>query len=646
MFWLFQQDGREFRDKKFAKGLLRRVFRFARPHRPALIAYGVLLLLSAGVGALSPLVYRAIIDEAIPDQDRRLLAWLALSLLGISLVGSLLDLMSRVYSSRIGESLIYDLRVALYDHVQRMPLAFFTATQTGALISRLNNDVIGAQRALTGTLGTLVSNVFMLAFALSFMFALEWRITLLAMAVLPIFVFLAKRLGRRLQGLTRQGMMLNAEMNSQMTERFNVSGALLVKYFGSPDTERDDFGRRAGDVRDIGVRQAFYSRILMIALSLITALGTVVVYWLGGDLVIDGSMKVGTLVALVAYTGQAYAPLIQLTNARVDFLTSLVSFERVFELLDLPNPIVDAPDAVLLPTPALGQVEFDGVVFSYPAFDTAAVSLAGGSGGHGPGGGHGPAAGVATGAVADGVSSPNGDTAARIVAPILDGLSFVAEPGQMVALVGPSGAGKSTIVSLVSRLYDITGGSVRVDGHDVRTLTLDSLRSVIAVVNQDPHMFHDSVRMNLRYARPSATDAEIVEACRQARIHDLIASLPSGYDTVVGERGYRFSGGEKQRIAIARALLKDPAIVILDEATSHLDSETESLIQQALAEALAGRTSLVIAHRLSTIVAADQILVVNAGQIVERGTHDELVDAGGLYSELYRTQFERATAPL
>ncbi len=652
MFWLFQQDGREFRDKKFAKGLLRRVFRFARPHRPALIIYGVLLLLSAGVGALSPLVYRAIIDDAIPDSDRRLLAWLALSLLGVSLVGSLLDLMSRMYSSRIGESLIYDLRVALYDHVQRMPLAFFTATQTGALISRLNNDVIGAQRALTGTLGTLVSNIFMLAFALSFMLALEWRITLLAMAVLPVFVVLAKRLGRRLQGLTRQGMMLNAEMNSQMTERFNVSGALLVKYFGSPDAERDDFGSRAGDVRDIGVRQAFYSRILMIALSLITALGTVVVYWLGGDLVIDGSIEIGTLVALVAYTGQAYAPLIQLTNARVDFLTSLVSFERVFELLDLPNPIVDAPDAERLVTPAAGRVEFDEVVFRYPAFDAAAVSLAGGSGGQGHGHGAGPpgqgangnGARPATGA-ASATLAPD-DRSAGAMAPTLDGLSFVAEPGQMVALVGPSGAGKSTIVSLVSRLYDVTGGSVRVDGHDVRTLTLDSLRSVIAVVNQDPHMFHDSVRMNLRYARPAATDAEIVDACRKARIHDLIASLPSGYDTVVGERGYRFSGGEKQRIAIARALLKDPAIVILDEATSHLDSETESLIQQALGEALAGRTSLVIAHRLSTIVAADQILVVNAGRIVERGRHDDLVDAGGLYSELYRTQFERATAPL
>jgi ATP-binding cassette subfamily B protein len=634
MFWLFQSDSRELRDKKLSRDLLKRVLRFARPHRRALIAYVLLLLASAGVGSCLPLVYRAIFDHAIPDKNKGLLAVLALTMLGIQLAGFVLDLFSRVYSARIGESLIYDLRVELYDHVQKMPVAFFTSTQTGALISRLNNDVIGAQRALTGTLGTLVSNIFTLAFALSFMLAIEWRITLLSLAVLPGFVLLAKRIGRHLQALTRQAMIMNADMNSQMTERFNVSGALLVKFFGQPARERDDFAARAGAVRDIGIRTAYYSRILMIALSTISALGTVVVYWLGGSLAISGSISLGTIVAFAAYTGQAYAPLIQLTNARVDFLTSLVSFERVFELLDLPNPITDAADAEPLPTPATGRVEFADVTFTYPAFDAAAVSL----GMSGPAGPHGhpapssPAPAPAPGATA-GAPVPAG--------PVLRGLSFVAEPGQMVALVGPSGAGKSTIVSLVPRLYDVTGGAVLVDGHDVRSVTLDSLRGSIAVVNQDPHLFHDTVRMNLRYARPDASDADIEQACRQARIHDLITSLPNGYDTIVGERGYRFSGGEKQRVAIARALLKDPAIVILDEATSHLDSETELLIQQALAEALAGRTSLVIAHRLSTIVAADQILVIDRGTVVESGRHDDLVDAGGLYGELFRTQYQR-----
>jgi ATP-binding cassette subfamily B protein len=640
MFWLFQQDSREFRDKKLSRDLLKRVLRFARPHRRDLVGFVLLLLASAGVGSLLPLVYRAVFDHAIPDRDRGLLATLALLMLGISLLGFVLDLFSRVFSARIGEALIYDLRVSLYDHVQRMPVAFFTATQTGALISRLNNDVIGAQRALTGTLGTLVSNVFTLAFALSFMLFLDWRITLLALAVLPAFVVLAKRVGRRLQQLTRQSMVLNADLNSQMTERFNVSGALLVKFFGDPGRERDDFAARAGAVRDIGIRTAYYSRILQIALQTISALGLVVVYWLGGSLAISGSISLGTIIAFASYTGQAYTPLIQLTNARVDLLTSLVSFERVFELLDLPNPITDADDAHPLPGPVRGEVRFDAVEFTYPAFDAAAVSLgmssatahgSGGSGPHGNGSGSGAAPGVG--------APPPG--------PVLNGVSFVAPPGQMVALVGPSGAGKSTIVSLVPRLYDVTAGAVRLDGHDVRTLTLDSLRRAIAVVNQDPHLFHDTVRTNLRYARPDATDAEIEDACRKARIHDLVVSLPKGYDTIVGERGYRFSGGEKQRVAIARALLKDPAVVVLDEATSHLDSETELLVQQALAEALAGRTSLVIAHRLSTIVAADQILVVDGGRVVEQGRHDDLVDAGGLYSELYRTQYLRnALEPL
>ena len=520
-----------------------------------------------------------------------------------------------------------------------MPLAFFTRTQTGTLVSRLNNDVIGAQRAFTGTLGTVVANIITLVATLIAMFVLEWRLTLLAVAILPVFVLPARRVGRGLQAITREGMNLNASMNNTMTERFNVAGALLVKLFGRHDDEAADFSDRAGRVRDIGVRSAMYSQVFLIALTLVGAVGTAIVYWLGGHLAIDGSLSAGTLVALGLYTVRIYVPLTSLSNARVDVMSAFVSFERVFEVIDTPNPITDSGDARDLTQPE-GRVEFRGVSFAYPSADDTPESLGV------------AAAGVKDGSAAAGRSpeSPAGatvdsqdDSAAAVdsqdesaaAVEVLVDIDLDIAPGRMVAVVGPSGSGKTTLVSLVPRLYDVTEGAVLVDGADVRDLTQASLRAAIGTVTQDPHLFHDTVASNLRYARPDAADTQLVEACRAARIHDVIAALPDGYNTVVGERGYRLSGGEKQRLAIARMLLKDPAIVILDEATSHLDTENEALVQEALTEALRGRTSLVVAHRLSTIVDADLIVVLDEGVITESGTHDELRLAGGLYAELY-----------
>jgi len=604
--------------KKLDRTVLRRVWAFARPYRWMLAGFVLTILADAVATIVPPLIFRAIIDHhAIPRRDLGGVNVLAGVAVAIALGDLILNLFQRWWTARIGEGLIFDMRSTLYEHVNRMPLAFFTRTQTGSLISRLNNDVQGAQRAFTTTLGSVVQNVFTLVVTLVVMLRLEWRLTMLTVAVVPAFVLPAKRIGRRLQKLTKESFNLTAAMNTTMTERFNVSGALLVKLFGRPDREAAEFEDKAGRVRDIGIKTALLGRVFFAALGLLGAVGTVLVYWLGTRLVIEGALSVGTLTALALYVARLYGPLTQLTNAQVDVMTAFVSFERVFEVLDAQPTIVDALGAYDLVDPE-GRIQFDNVWFRYPAPSTVSI------------------ASLEADVAATLSEEPSGV--------ILKGVSFTAEPGQMVALVGPTGAGKTTLCNLVPRLYDVTAGVVRVDGHDVRDLTLTSLAAAIGMVSQDPHMFHDTIRTNLRYARPEATDAELVAACQAARIHDLISGLPDGYDTIVGERGYRLSGGEKQRLALARVLLKSPAIVILDEATAHLDSETELLVQQALAEALAGRTSLVIAHRLSTIQAADQILVVDDGRIVERGTHAELIEQDGLYRELYLTQYARPTA--
>ena len=607
----------------------RRVWSFARPYRAWIFAFIATTVASTFLGLLPPLVIREIFDSAIAEGDGSYLNVLFAVLIAAAAGEALLSLVGRRLSSGIGEGLILDLRLRLFDHVQRMPLAFFTRTQTGTLVSRLNNDVIGAQRAFTGTLGTVVANVITLVATLIAMFVLEWRLTLLAVAILPVFVLPARRVGRGLQAITREGMNLNASMNNTMTERFNVAGALLVKLFGRHDDEAADFSDRAGRVRDIGVRSALYSQVFLIALTLVGAIGTAIVYWLGGHLAIDGAISAGTLVALGLYTVRIYVPLTSLSNARVDVMSAFVSFERVFEVIDTPNPITDSGDARDLTQPE-GRVEFRGVSFAYPSADDTPESL-----------------GVAVAGVKDGSATagrtPESPDAAAVdsqddsagAVEVLVDIDLDIDPGRMVAVVGPSGSGKTTLVSLVPRLYDVTEGAVLVDGADVRDLTQSSLRAAIGTVTQDPHLFHDTVASNLRYARPDAADTLLVEACRAARIHDVIAALPDGYNTVVGERGYRLSGGEKQRLAIARMLLKDPAIVILDEATSHLDTENEALVQEALTEALRGRTSLVVAHRLSTIVDADLIVVLDEGVITESGTHEELRLAGGLYAELY-----------
>jgi ATP-binding cassette subfamily B protein len=612
----FHRDTAALRDKRLNRATLKRVAGFVTPYRGPLLGFLAAVTGGAIAGAIPPLLFRNLLDDAVPTRDRTLVAGLAIAAIMLAFINALLSLVQRWLSSRIGEGLIFDLRVALFDHVQRMPLAFFTRTQTGALQSRLNNDVIGAQQAFTSTLGTVVSNVITLVVTLTIMFSLAWWLTLLTLLVLPAFILPARRIGPRLQGITREGMQLNAELNTMSAERFNVAGALLVKMFGRRREERREFEQRAGRVRDIGVRSAMFGRVLFVALGLVAAVGTAVVYWIGGNLAISGTITTGTLAALVLYVGQIYQPLAQLTNARVEVLTALVSFERVFEVLDFPPAIADRPDATDLVAPA-GAVSFEHVWFRHPPGEVVSLPSL------------------------EGPAAPAGEESSDW---ILRDVSFTVEPGETVALVGPSGAGKTTMALLVPRIYEVVEGSVGVDGTDVRDLTLDSLQRSIGLVAQDPHMFHDTIRANLRYARPDATEAEMHEALDAARIAELVATLPDGLDTVVGERGYRLSGGEKQRLAIARLLLKDPAIVILDEATSHLDSESELAIQRAFADALVGRTAIVIAHRLSTVVGADRILVVDGGRIVEEGRHEELLARGGLYAELSRNQLHPTSA--
>jgi ATP-binding cassette, subfamily B, bacterial len=635
----FKRDQEAIAGRRLERRLVRRILGWTGPYRRRLVLFALTVVGVAAASTGQPLLFKALIDDAIPHRDTSLVTWLALGALGLAIAEGALRLGQRWLSATIGEGLIRDLRVALYDHVQRLPVGFFTRNRTGSLTSRLTTDVVGAQRAVTTTLGALTQNTFQVLFTIPVMLALEWRLTLVMLAVVPGFVLLARHIGRRLQGLTREGMEQSASMSATMTERFNVSGALLVHLFGDPRRERDAFADRADAVRAVGVRSAVTNQILVVGLTLVITLGTVVVFWLGGRLAAEGTITPGVVVAFSVYVSRVYQPLIQLTNARVELLTSMVAFERVFEVLDIEPSIADRPGAVELGRP-VGRIELRDVSFTYPeepSLDGAPATD--------DDAGEAEDAGDDDGDAGDAeiTGDDDGDAEAVALRPaVLHDVAFTIEPGRTVALVGPSGAGKTTIAGLVCRLYDATSGQVLVDGHDVRDVTIASLRRGIAVVGQDPHLFHDTIRANLLYADPAASPERLEDACRHARIWDLVTSLPEGLDTVVGERGYRLSGGEKQRLAIARALLKDPAIVILDEATSHLDSDNEALIQAALHDVLAGRTSLVIAHRLSTIVGADEIVVLDGGRVVERGAHAQLVARDGLYAQLVRSA-ERAT---
>ncbi|MGW5365522.1 ABC transporter ATP-binding protein [Actinopolymorpha pittospori] len=596
---------------KLAPGTIRRILAFAVPYRSYLAFFLVLVAIDAAIGAATPLVYREIIDRGITPGRADVVVSLAAVVAVLALVSAGVTLTQRWFSSRIGEGLVFDLRTAVFDHVQGMPVAFFSRTQTGALIQRLNGDVLGAQQAFTSTLSNVVSNLLSVVLVLIAMFVMSWQITLLALVLLPLFVLPARLMAGRLRAVTAESYRLNAAMAQTMTERFNVAGAMLAKIFGRPQDSSRDFADKAGRVRDIGVTTAMYAAIFRVSLTLVAALAVALVYGMGGIFAIDGAIGIGTVVALTAYLARLYGPLTALSNVQVDVMTTLVSFERVLEVLDLPPMVADRPDAVDLPADVEPSLEFDEVSFRYPS--AAEVSLA------------------SLESVATLSTQTNED--------VLRSVSFEVSPGQLIAVVGPSGAGKTTLASLVSRLYDVTGGAVRVGGRDVREVTQRSLRSVIGVVTQDSHMYHDSIRSNLLLARPDATEKDLRDALEAAQIGELVESLPDGLDTVVGDRGYRLSGGERQRLAIARLLLKAPSIVILDEATAHLDSESEAAVQAALATALEGRTLLVIAHRLSTIRNADTILVLDDGRVVERGTHDKLLLAGGLYAELYQTQF-------
>ncbi|KIA61737.1 ABC transporter ATP-binding protein [Nocardia vulneris] len=596
--------------RPFRLATARRILRFAGPHRRRIGAFLLFSVLAALLGVATPVLAGRVVNDIVDGAAPRVVVTLAVVIGLIAVVDAVLGVLIRWLSSRIGEGLILDLRTAVFDHVQRMPVAFFTRTRTGALVSRLNNDVIGAQRAFSDTLSGVVTNLVTLALTLAVMVRISWQITLLALVLLPVFVVPARRMGNRLAGLQREAAGLNAAMSTQMTERFSAPGATLVKLFGRPRQESDEFELRARRVRDIGVRTAMLQTVFVTSLTLVSALALALVYGLGGWYALRGQLDAGAVVSLSLLLTRLYTPLTALASARMEIMAALVSFERVFEVLDLKPLIEDAPDAVAVPGGPVA-VELDDVTFGYPAADK--VSLA-------------SLEDVATLDTRGGVD-------------VLHNVSLRAEPGQLVALVGSSGAGKSTVAQLVSRLYDVDSGAVRLNGTDVRDLSTTSLRDTVGLVTQDGHLFHTTIRANLALARPEATTDELWDALQRARLRDLVESLPDGLDTVVGERGYRLSGGERQRLTIARLLLKQPRVVILDEATASLDSTSEAAVQAALSEALTGRTALVIAHRLSTIRAADQILVLEDGRIIERGNHTELLAAEGRYAELYRTQF-------
>jgi ATP-binding cassette subfamily B protein len=617
--------------QKLKRGTVRRVAGYARPYRVDLAIFLVAAALDAVVTVVYPLLLAVVIDDGILHRRVDVVLGVAAAVAGLAIFDAGLNVLQRYFTSRVGEGVIFDLRTQVFGHVQRQPIAFFTRAQTGSLVSRLNSDVIGAQQALTSTLTSVVSSVLQLILVLAAMFVLSWQVTVIALALIPIFLYPARRVGRRLQRLTRESMQLDAALGSTMTERFNVAGAMLSKLYGRPRDEQQLFDGRAGRVRDIGVLTALWGSALVTGLVLLATLSTSVVYGLGGWLTIRGDMKVGELVALALLLSRLYGPITSLSNVQVNVMTALVSFDRVFEVLDLQPLISERPGATVLAGPSPSQdgrngssgragsapeIAFEHVSFRYPS--AAEVSLAS----------------------LESIAVPVVEkTDANELT--LNDVSFVAPAGKLTALVGPSGAGKTTITHLVSRMYDPTSGAVAIGGHDIRDVTLDSLHSVVGVVTQDAHLYHDTIRENLLYARPQATEHELVLALQAAQIWDLVSGLADGLDTVVGDRGYRLSGGEKQRIAIARLLLKAPSVVVLDEATAHLDSESEVAVQRALKTALAGRTSLVIAHRLSTIREADQILVVDEGRIIERGRHAELLAADGLYADLYRTQFAR-----
>ena len=597
------------KEQKLKPGTVKRIFSFAKPYQLSIYIYLATVVVDAALIVATPLLLKKLIDDGVIPKDSSVVTQLAFFVALIAIADAAFNMLGRYFSSRIGEGLIYDLRSLVFAHVQKQSIAFFTRTQTGALISRINSDVIGAQQAFTSTLSGLVSNVVSLVLVGITMLILSWQITIFSLLMLPLFLIPTKWVGRRLQSLTRESFTLNSEMSSTMTERFNVSGAMLVSLYGQPLREEAGFRVHARRVADIGIKTAMLNRLFFIALTSVAAIATAIAYGIGGHLAINGGLTVGTLLAITALLARLYGPLTALSNVRIDVMTSLVSFERVFEVLDLEPMVKDRSGAIALKS-SKGKIEFKNVDFSYPnAQEISLASLE---------------------------SVAKAETVASGIA--LKGLTFTVEPGTTTALVGPSGAGKTTISALIPRLYDVTGGSIQIDGNDIRDVTLESLRNSIGVVMQDAHLFHETIGENLRYAKQDATQDQMQSACEAAQIWDLIKSLPNGFDTMVGERGHRLSGGEKQRLAIARLLLKSPSIVILDEATAHLDSENEELVHAALSNALKGRTSLVIAHRLSTVREANQILVLDKGVIVEQGKHDELIAGGGLYSELYNRQ--------
>jgi len=632
-WWAYVRSTDTEEQPKVTWRLIRRVLTYAKPYQTQIILMLVCILATTGLGLLTPLIFRDIINNVLPQGDAARLNLLAFGLVLIPILTGAVRVVQRFLNSQVGEGVIYDLRVDLYNHMQKMSLRFFTNSKTGELMSRLNNDVVGAQRAISGTIVDIITNIITVVATLAVMLTIEWRLTIIGIAVLPLFIIAARRIGTRLRAIARDQMTYNAQMNAMMNETLNISGTLLVKLFGRRGMEVDRFRDRSEKVRDIGVRRAVIGAQFVVLITLLSAIGTALVYWIGGHMVLSGDFQVGDIVAFGAFLTQIYGPLQALTNAPVDFATSVVSFERVFEVVDLPLEIDEKEDARKLET-VRGQITFDNVTFRYEMDDDHLLTDVNRYSSDDVGG-----------ALSGEQAQSNGHSGAKSQAreTALKDLNVTIEPGQLVALVGPSGAGKTTTTYLIPRLYDPSEGRVLIDGIDLRDVTLDSLAEQIGMVTQETYLFHDTLRTNLLYARLDATDEQIIAACKAANIHDFIMDLPNGYDTIVGERGYRLSGGEKQRMALARVILKDPRILVLDEATSSLDSQSEALIQDALSRVMEDRTSIVIAHRLSTILAADLILVMDRGEIAERGTHEELLAQGGIYAGLYETQFNHQT---